>query len=825
MEFKQCVPASGSTISSFNFELEFDIEKALEAAAQSNPGVNVGMGYTGGAESSSSAGNATLYKGDEISGEIIGTSLNANFTGKADGFVVNGNKVKMIFDESIPIIANQEYTIKITNKFYLYKENSAVFISATKHDFHNDPIILKFYGADLGDSKIFVERSNVENGSSVDKLDNVVFNLSAPFTINPGAEVLIKEGDNVIARTSELKASPADEKNLIADFDNKAILYLGHNYTVILPAGSVSLASNSNATNLEYSVDVKGLSNFVIKLASSKVEKDDKGIPVSITFIYELPEGTILSEMTSFSEDAIGHMIYNGVNSRFRGSFVENGKGLKWTFRKDYWSPDTEYTFCKEANSIYVCDASGNYLPEFINEVDEVSFTTPSFDAWGYPPMEFTAPSIYTEYGVEVPYTDGMKVDNLYSITFWLKDKFYTLDKNRYYLSVNPLLAEDQHLVYFYEVTPDGDKFVLSQRLTHVMDMNVTAQYGYTSLNIPLYEGKKYKLVIPKGSFTVLPVGDVTDKSKCNLIKNEEIVLAFEGTTPSKCILESCSIPDNSTVSNLYTVCWVFAGNYRLNDKNSAVKCLKTIPSDFGELPFNTEMPAYVSTLQGKTYVYVDFIGRTTGQPTVVNNNTTYVLTIPKGMLINTVNDEIVNDEIVLTFKGGEEETEPETVWVNMTINGMHTTAHPAVKGKSYTFSLNPGTDWKIKSVKNGSTSLAGIASDPKNPQMKTFVMTALKGDTNVDAELEYDGQWATEDTTTKVWTIEANNIRIYCDNNMIVVDGVTPENTINVYNVAGMFINTTHVSYGNDRVYISVPLNQTYFVSVDGVAAKIYVK
>lgn len=824
VQFKQCVPASGSAISSFSFELQFDIEGALEEVAVLSPGDEFGIGYYGASKS-----NAKLYEGDPDTGRLLGTTMNKTFNGKSDGFVVNGSTISFSFDNVTPI-PNQEYSIIITNKFNLYQNNLTTKFSQTELSFADNPLILKFVGASTSEATLYVENSKPTLGEEVDFLRNVEFYMNAPFTINSGAFVEIREGDDIIATSVGLRVSPDNDNCLIADFSTDVRLSIKHSYTVLLPAKSLSLKSDPAIGNSIYSIPLIGASSNEIKLASSKINYDDRGLPISADMIFDMPEGTSLNRLKNgiFIAGHLDAYLYeenNESNSiKIAASLINEGMGMRWDISQISWEPQTKYVLRKNENSLVVVDVDGNRLPDYTNKIVELTFTTPSLKELNYPPMEFAAPSIYTEYGVDSPYTEGMKVDNLHSIIFWLKDKTYYLDKNKYYLSVNPLLTEDQRLVYLYEIAPDGDKLLLSQKLAHNMDMSSAAQYGYTSLNLPLYEGKKYKLVIPEGSFTVLPAGNITDKTKCNLIKNAEIVLTFEGTTPEKCVLESCSIPDNSTVSNLYTVNWVFAGNYRLNDKISTVKCLKTIASDRGELPFNTEIPANVSTLQGKTYVYVDFIGRTTGQPTVVNSNTTYVLTIPKGMLINTVNDEIVNDEIVLTIKGGADEGEPETVWVNMTINGMHTTAHPAVKGKSYTFFLNPGTDWKITSVKNGSTNLVGTASDPKYPEMKTFVLPSLKGNTNVDAALEYNGTWAKEDSTTEVWTIEENNIRIYCDNNMIAVDGVTPENTINVYNVAGMFINSTRVSDSHDRVFISVPLNQTYIVSVDGVAAKIYV-
>lgn len=408
-----------------------------------------------------------------------------------------------------------------------------------------------------------------------------------------------------------------------------------------------------------------------------------------------------------------------------------------------------------------------------------------------------------------------------------MKDKYYYIGTNKANLHINTYLSEPKEC-NLYEITEDGDKLLTSISFSNVSE-DMAWMICRAKVNSPLYEGKKYKLVIPEGYFTAYSgalTSQITDISKVNYIRNNELVYTFTGTTPTKVTLIDCTIKDNSVVSALYKLVWTFEGQYRLSDEINTIEESVTNSQYEGMKPTVTKRIPILSSSYGKTYLTLDYISNQTGQPKIVGSTKTYTMTIPKGMLVNVFNDELVNDEIVLTFKGGETEPEiAETVWVNMTINGLHTSSHQATKGKSYTFSLNPGTDWKVKSVKNGEDVVSGISTDKSNPNLKTYILSALKGDTNINAELEYDGQWAKEDGTTKVWTIEANNIRIYCDNNMIVVDGVTPENTISVYNVAGMFINTTHVSDGNDRVYISVPLNQTYIVSVDGVAAKIYVK
>ena len=100
VEFKTSIPESGSTITSWDFELQFDITKALETAATEKPGVEVGLGVMA---STSSQIYTSLYEGDIASEKVLGTTLTTILNGKSPEFKVNGNSVKFSFDKSIPI--------------------------------------------------------------------------------------------------------------------------------------------------------------------------------------------------------------------------------------------------------------------------------------------------------------------------------------------------------------------------------------------------------------------------------------------------------------------------------------------------------------------------------------------------------------------------------------------------------------------------------------------------------------------------------------------------------------------------------------------------
>ena len=143
-------------------------------------------------------------------------------------------------------------------------------------------------------------------------------------------------------------------------------------------------------------------------------------------------------------------------------------------------------------------------------------------------------------------------------------------------------------------------------------------------------------------------------------------------------------------------------------------------------------------------------------------------------------------------------------------VNGIATVEQKAVKGEIATFTLTPTENWKVESV-----------SDATLSEGNTYKTSALIDDTIVKAKLAYDGAWATE-VSTGVYEIEAENIRIFKDGDNIIVEGAKPDQTICVYNVGGMLINSAHSEEGMNQVRITVAPDQIYIVIVAGKAAKI---
>lgn len=629
----------------------------------------------------------------------------------------------------------------------------------------------------------------------------------------------------MIASSNSIEIDHRNSSALKVSFETVP-LYLGNLYTIKLPEGLVSLKKNSTVINKPVEIKVNGASTVRLSTKSVSIENGSVVLPNNVRIEFNLedkqtltaPTGVIHKRDIGFYK---GEISDENLIETLRGT--ASGDGITWDLSTYQFEPEERYSLCLKPDGITVW-LNGKSQPAYGNEEVIITFTTPSVKDAGFSPIEF-GPTVISAASSdnEATYEDNLKRAYLSNMIVSLKDKYYYYGDQKCSIHVSPDF-EYKRVCNLYEITSEGDRLIKSYSFASLLQEDARSLWmtQVVSFNTPLYEGKTYKFVVPEGYFTAYPDiyiqgVNTNDLSKVNFIRSEELVYTFEGTTPTNVVLLECNVPDNSVSSSIGKVVWIFDGLYRIGENIKTIEVSVDLGKDIKPM-ISQKIPSIATDL-GKTFVTLDFISNTTGLPTSIPEGVTYTLTIPSGLLVNSVNDEMTNDEIILTIKGGKETSSaPEFVNVNLSINGMHTASHPAIKGKPYTLKLDPGTDWKVESVMNGDKVLTEQAL-----AKSTYVFTPT-ADSNINATLAYDGKLATE-ITTDVWEITDKNISIYRDNNHIVVDGVTPSNTINIYSVSGIRITSIHVTDGNDRVNITVPSGQIYIVSVDGVAAKISMK
>ena len=425
--------------------------------------------------------------------------------------------------------------------------------------------------------------------------------------------------------------------------------------------------------------------------------------------------------------------------------------------------------------------------------------------------MVFEAP-VLNEHGKGETLQAGEKYASIGTIEIPLKDLNYYYNGNRQTLIINTPL-------YVYDVT-DGNQNLVKE-CTIFLQQRETTTFYYPVLRVPVsnnfFSGRKYKLLIPHGTISV------SNPLIQKYVTNSEWSFEFEGDTPLEVKLTDCTLQNDTELSEISSVVWTFKGEFVCNPELTVQLLIKkpnpVIPGAF--LSSMAEAVTAVQSQTGSTRLVGTFYDILNGGPLQLDPKNTYQVILPEGLIYYAGDPSIKNERMTIDIVPVEKvSNEPEFVDVTLVTNDFMTTTQKAVKGKTFTYKMtfdakeNEPTYWGLKSAKQGNTNLA-VANG-------IFVIPSLKDATEIDLEVEYTGEWSVN-VSTDVWEIKGENpIRIYKDADMIVVEGVNPDNTINVYNVAGMLINTTRTTDGNDIVRISVSKGQYYIVTVDGVATKI---
>ena len=793
--FDGITPAPGSEISSFDFVLKFDLSKVIEA---NGPG-EYGVGWVGyhNDKRPEREKSVTIYKGEPSEGIVIGRFCSSNCNGTSAEFKVSPD-LSIKIDGAIPE-PGVTYTMVINNEFRAYASGSVASVSNTIFDCFNNPITYTFIGKEVSGEKLSVAGCSVTANQSIDVINDVVFAFSQPVSANTAIPLVVKENDVIYAKSVDAVLSE-DKTAVIYKFDNVSLLN-GHSYVISLPVGAVTSVSSSE-TNAEFNVPVTGCYVGHFELKSSMPTSAQKIVFSTVEGIFDMPEGMQILKGAGSSLNLDGTLYKGSVAEEnlvgiLKGESNSTQNGIVWTNTFSL-EPESTYNLFIPADQFRARDiATGKLSDNWYNGEVNIILHTPSVEESGIPKVEFQAPvlGVYNANGSNVILNKGDKVSEITSIDILLKDLRYSY--NGEYLSA---MTTEPGLIEIFDITDGSPVLVNTYKL--LSQQYETTTYYYTVrrayVRSLFYEGRKYRLVIPAGTVTC------AKKELQNYAGNEEYTVEFEGATPTTVKLISCSLEENAEVSELPCVTWDFKGQFVRNQELSV-----TLATTAG----GSMKPTYVSTTnEGNTTVRAFFFDKD-GTPTSFRKGEKCSVILPEGLIYNAGDPSIKNEEMRINVTGVEKTPEvvaPEFVKVTAEVNGIATLEQQAVKGEKATITIAPTENWIVESVE-------GATLSGEN----TYTTPELIGDTIVKAKLAYDGAWAVE-VTTGVWEIAEDNISIARDGQLIVVSGVTPEQTINVYTVGGLLVGTANATPDNEIVKLTVAPGQVYIVTVNGKAAKL---
>lgn len=820
VEFKTSIPKSGSTITSWDFELQFDITKALEAAAVDKPGVAVGLGVY----SNNDDQITILYKGDPENNNILGTAFTSTINGKSDKFVVNGNTLKMSFNSDIPIEKGQKYTVVIKNDMALYIKDKATRVSSTLLRNSSNPIVLEFYGDDLNDSQLFVESCSLEDNENLESISEILLHFNSAFKISDGANVLIREGEKDLSSTTLLSVSPDNEKQLKVSFAEPVMLYTGRLYTIQLPAGVLQHKDNPNVSNRLFEINISGTKLFSYSIIDYTPKEDQKLLPEKASITFDVPEGKTLvytGNSVPFSGYSSCQIYPEGKENEATTLYAMTNKqqvtrnSFTWDLSDIAFIPSTKYYIKKEQGSTSLFDTSGNHCPEYRNEGITFSWTTPSVEELNLPVITkacYGSAKLGKHDDSSVPeFKDGGSYGYIKTIEMKVNKGSYGYDGKTYNAGTKDGLSWK-----LYDVTSGSRVFIKDIICGGEVRESPYEYYGVAQLwvNTTFYQGHTYEISLEENGLT--PDSSFPTNLR-NYIRSEEIVYKIVGSAPSSVELVSKNISDNENVDALYMAVWIFNGDFDLREGATVGYTAELKNST----PVTYQFPLNVEHLSGRTYVSANFMSNYYGTPLTFTEPTKCKLTLPESILYYATDETIVNKQIVTSFNGVVKSASVQAVDVSLEINGIHTTYHKAIKGEPYTFTLNHDSNWVVESVTHNSAPLSAI-----DGKYSTEPLTLANND--IKANLKFAVE-ALVDGTTGVAELPDSNIAVTTDSDKhIVISGLVGNENLAIYSMNGLLVKD-FAADGKNIYHVSVD-SGIYIVRVidaygNRKAAKVQVK
>lgn len=809
MEFSYSIPANNSEISAFNIEIIFNIEDALSSYICDDYGIYVSGSYS---EKTGSGYHTKLYKGTIEDGEIIGRALTANITATSSDFE-QGNSLHLSFVGVTPE-PGQLYTLALYNKFNVTSPTLGG-TAGTVLNCNKNPIILTFIGASASEDELVLQNSSITANETIVSLTNVSLGYNESIQVCEGATnpYIVEEG-NVYSTATLMNVDSEDATKLNITF-NEVEFPVKRNFTLVLPEGSVCLASNESVKNDELRVPFIGGKYEYFEIGSITPENHSVSVPPAVNVIYNLPEGMEFRDDVYYTGTL--YKVNDGEREliqEIKNEVLNKGKDLRWTFKNEF-IPEATYEFEIPKGTIfaYVTDWSTitgyKKIDTMSNDDILIRFTTPTVENANLPVMEFGDPRVALNQEDGDIFENGSAIYEMNGIAIPLKNKYYIYQGS----SVKLAQIDNGAVATMYKETEEGLVALKELPLTNTIRYTADDSYRviYLAPQMRFYEGETYKLVIPAGVYTV------NSEPLKAYVKNPELVYTYTGTAEGTLKLTCASIREGERLTTLSAIAYHTDQELVFTNENPRAYLRDSNGND----KYNAPLTLMVTThkqdgvQRDVTRVVGDFSNFYTMQPyTLPEDEDEFQVVLPAGTLCLANDTDIKNAEIVVNIKRVEASGIPE--YINLTtVHSDHlTTVLPVEKGLKATIHLTPDSYWKVDALTfNGKDVTDDVNEDG------SYTTSALRINSRLEASLAFDGNLEVSDETG-VATLGDANVRIYSDGDLIVVENLTPGTEVTVYSISGHVLKS-HTA-ARDVVKVSAPRGAVYVVRVGNEAAKI---
>lgn len=278
-----------------------------------------------------------------------------------------------------------------------------------------------------------------------------------------------------------------------------------------------------------------------------------------------------------------------------------------------------------------------------------------------------------------------------------------------------------------------------------------------------------------------------------------------EASKPEGLALESSSITENSSLSELNRVAFFF---------NDAIKATigATAKLYKGEEEIAAKAIKTDVTVAGSNLAYVDFADAAQGFAAyTLEEDANYTLTIPEGAIVSTSDEAVINEEIKIAFTGSATDA-IESINVSYNLGNSVSTTQIA-KGSEASYTFAPAEGWEVATLTlNGEDVMSALANN-------IYTTPALQADATIAATFTYTG-FAYDEEVNGVIEVEGTTLKASSKDGNIYIDGLVEGDVVTTYSLGGSVLGNFTATL--DQAIISVPTQAVYLVRVNDKVIKI---
>lgn len=819
-----CVPADGSTIESFDFEMEFDLSEMVSNYGQSDL-----YGLRINDETNPTKSYFTrLYRGDVAPENLIAECMVPTQTWNSENFVPGG-KLKFSFP-GVPE-DGVKYTVSFGNRIGGCKKGAETGFKTRFKNYSESPMNLTFTGkSDVKLLRPSAWRSPAGTVESVSKVEAVFPN---PISLTGTEAAILSLDGKEVAQAVRISVSDVESEVVVMEFDNVALIK-DKNYLITLREGSVAETANPSITNAAASRGVIGSKPFSFKLKNPRIEYDEYGFPKMLKLDVEpkeyqgyyitivsrhseaQPNGTVKYVSPSINSATTNNSAGNITISYSEGEVIISCNYLTYSPGEEY------YLYCPSGHIDLNMNGSNRIDDAFelIADSDEVRFRVPGIEEMGdkFPKIKLDGPVAVSEHHRNPELKSGeASLERLDVLEIKCNHYKYseTDETSENFISSTGLKGQ------LFEMTPEGDVLIKEVSLGHAK-RGSNGLYLYpvatVTVNENLIAGKKYKIVIPKNAYR-----PQSGRFRA-WVQSEPFTFIINGAMALSCKVESCSYNENDKIKKMTHALFYMSNEVEPVGDNPMTVFECANPAIVGSA---CTAPLKVINRDGKSILVADFIGYNEktllngGVEPIISEKTKYYnLTLPAGVVHQKGYSDVVNEEykiqLEISADAGVTIIEPEYITLSVKVNDVFVNTLRTVKGETVTVNFDLGQNWEITSLKkNGYVVLDQLKGTE-------YTSVPLQEDSEIEAVTEYTGDFMIEHSDG-VFGIEGSALKVYADGGRIIVEGLVPGQGVSVYSTTGMTVGTAKAE--KDIVSITVARGETYVVVVEGKAAKLLVK